>query len=156
MRYLTVKPQGFVKYFQAKQSYQEYITLLMFRVIANLHCFNSQVSPPEHEGLFVTTIIEHLSTMYVQNEDGELEQKKPLTPPFVMANFFYLFQWVTYRFAFTVSEHNYWQEFLALLESKMEIKYPIIKVPGMKPPKSKDPAKPAAGLCLSYHFVTRF
>jgi len=143
LEFLTVDPKIFVKYFQAKNSFQEYVALMVYRLIANLHHFDAKVSPPEYEGKFVNAIIQQLSSVFVQNEDGEVEQQKKLTAPFVMANFFYLFQWVSYRYAFTVPEHVAWQEFLAMIESKLEIKYPVIKVPGMRLPKPKnDPSKP--------------
>jgi len=140
LQLLSVPPPIFVKYFQAKGSFQEYIAILTFRLVANLHCYNPDVSPEGQKGKFVHTIMQHFSSLYVLAEDGTVQKQKQLTPPLIAANLFYLFQFVTYRYISTVQEHNFWQEFLSLLEENLGIKFPVIKIPGMRlpPPKPKE------------------
>lgn len=109
----------------------------MFRLVANLHCFNPDVSPAGQKGKFVREIVDHCSTLFAMDEDGVISQRKILSVPLIAANLFYLFQWITFRYCFTVQEHSFWQDFLALLEKTLQIKYPVVHVPGMQLPTPK-------------------
>jgi hypothetical protein len=125
---LSAPSEQFVGYLNETGSFQQYICIIIFRIIANLHCFNPDVSPKDHEGKFVRTILHLCSTIFKLTESGEVIPQRVVCPARVMANLFYLFQWVTFRSSYTVQEHNFWQDFLAMLEQHLGIKYPTINV----------------------------
>ena len=119
--------QQFVGYFQNNNSYQQYIVVLVFRVIANLHCYNPDVSPIEHKGKLVQTIFYHCSTIW-HEESTNFVKKKNLSIHQIIANLFYLFQRISFQFSYTMQEHNLWRNFLEMLEEKFGIKFPVIIV----------------------------
>lgn len=143
---MSVPSANFVTYFEAKDSYQEYVSILMFRLVANLHCYNPDVSPAGQKGKFVREIVEHCSTLFTMSDDGIISQRKSLSIPLIVANLFYLFQWITFRYCFTPQEHNFWQDFLALLEQTLQVKFPVIKIPGMQLPQAPKPKADTGGM----------
>lgn len=57
-------PDTFVNLFTVHQSFEEDVTVLVFRLIANLHCYNPAVSLVTHKDLFVNSIVHRCHAMY--------------------------------------------------------------------------------------------
>lgn len=127
---LSVASRQFVDYLQANGSFQQYISLLIFRIIANLHCYNPEVSPKDHKGKFVRTILQQCATIHeVDASTGEMIRKRPLVTPHIMANLFYLLQWVVFRSTYTGQEYSFWRDFMETLQGHLGIKFPTINLP---------------------------
>jgi len=125
---LSVPSSLFVDYLQAIGSFQQYISLLIFRIIANLHCYNPEVSPKDHKGKFVRTILQQCSTIHGVDDAGEMVRKRPLVTPHIMANLFYLLQWVVFRSTYTGQEYSFWRDFMDTLQGHLGIKFPTINL----------------------------
>ena len=86
LEYLSVSTEEFKNYFNIETPFPRYITALVFRMIANLHCFNPEVSPPDQKHFLIKKIAYYFTTIWKPGEDGE-----PICTSKVSFLFFFFF-----------------------------------------------------------------
>ena len=72
LEYLSFPPERFALFFQVENSFPQYVTALIFRIIANLHCYNPSVSPPDQKHYLINKIYYFFTTIFVPNAEGEI------------------------------------------------------------------------------------
>ena len=144
---LSVQSETFIEYVDVPQSFLEYVAFMVFRIISNLHCYNPDVSPEGQKGRFVKTIIQHCTSLYKVDENGEIIKETDLNIPNIMANLYYLFQRIVHSYTYTIQEHNFWRDFFLTLEESLNVKYPPVKLMALPTeiPRTPKTPKPIGG-----------
>jgi len=119
LEFLSVSPDQFETYFNPEHTYQRYTTVLVFRMVANLHCYNPEVSPITQKDQLIRKVHDECSTIYALNEENEVVRVKNIVVPYMMANLSILFKRVTENFSFTLQELELWRSFMAALEQQL-------------------------------------
>lgn len=132
LSYLSMHPETFVDLFNVHQSFEEDVTVLVFRLIANLHCYNPAVSLVTHKDLFVNSIVHRCHAMYstscVPNQSTPLQlvKEKNLSAVNVATNLFTLFAKVTESYSYSQIELELWQDFMSKMNSRLHFNFPKI------------------------------
>lgn len=71
LEYLSFPPATFASFFDVPGSFPHYITALIFRMFANLHCFNPKISAADQKNFLVNKIHHYFTTIFIV-KDGEL------------------------------------------------------------------------------------
>ena len=143
-------PETFVDLFNVHQSFEEDVTVLVFRLIANLHCYNPAVSLVTHKDLFVNSIVHRCHAMYSttcapsRSTPLQLVKEKNVRSPHpwswfsasylqlqlsavnVATNLFTLFAKVTESYSYSQVELELWQDFMSKMNSRLHFNFPKI------------------------------
>ena len=82
LEFFSTPTDHFASFFNAENTYQRYATVLAFRMIANLHCYNPTVSPPGQKDLLINTIAHHCTHMVSVTEDFQVIRLNKVPFPF--------------------------------------------------------------------------
>jgi len=124
LEYLSFPPERFALFFQVENSFPQYVTALIFRIIANLHCYNPSVSPPDQKHYLINKIYYFFTTIFVPNAEGEITRTSNLIIANIATNLWILFQRVTELFSFTLQELELWRSFMGELQRAVNLIFP--------------------------------
>ena len=67
--------------FESEHEFIRSTTALVFHMIANMHCYNSQISPPEQKNLLLNKTATFFTTIFKVNSEGELYSTNRVCDP---------------------------------------------------------------------------
>jgi len=119
LEFLSIPSEQLESYFPVENSFQRYATVLVFRMVANLHCFNPAVSPITHKDQLIKKIFFHCSSIFGLDAENQIVRANNVIVPFLVSNLALLFRKVTESFTFTLQELELWKGFMAELEKQL-------------------------------------
>ena len=80
LEYLSEPTAKFMAFFESEHAFIRSITALVFHMVANMHCYSPQISPPEQKNLLINKSAHYFTTIFIVNTEGELCSTNRVSP----------------------------------------------------------------------------